>query len=90
MVKKPGHVEIHVNKTSADVKNKNKINQNNQKKKGLVSFQTFLHSLQLTIFTFDINTGERCTQIIHRVTFSTRLVACTSVHVHKCMQVLTD
>lgn len=33
MVKKPGHVEIHVNKTSADVKMKNKINQNNQKKK---------------------------------------------------------
>lgn len=33
MVKKPGHVEIHVNKTLADVKMKDKINQNNQKKK---------------------------------------------------------
>lgn len=90
MVKKPGHVEIHVSKTSADIKMKHKINQNNNQKKTFSQFPNISPQSPLTIFTFDINTGDRCTQINHRVTFSLRLVGGTSVHVHKCMQVLTD
>lgn len=68
---------------------KNYIKQNNTHKM-FCQIPNISPQSPLTIFTFDINTGDKCTQINHRVTFSIRLVKCTSVHVHKCMRVLTE